>query len=424
METASARGDAGHQASYREAFALGEFRALWGAEALSQVGDQLARVALAVLVYRDTESAALAGLTYALTMAPSLLGGVFLSGLADRYGRRGVMVTSDLLRAALIGLVALPGLPFPVLCVLVGLVSFLQAPFKAAQLALLPDVLSGDLYVAGMGIRTITVQTAQMLGFAGGGFLLALIGPSGALLVDAATFVVSALLVRAGVRPRVAPRSSSEGSAALTSLGTSAAAGARLVWGDTGLRTLVGLSWLSAMLIVYEGLAAPYAAELGAGAAAVGLILASDPAGSVVGAYLVTRRVSPHRRTKLIGALGIASCLPLLGCLAQPGLVMSLVLFAVAGALGTALLVLATTTFSLAVPEHSRAQALGLKQSGQTTVQGLTPLLAGIGADTVGTAHTVGLVGVLGLIVALPAAVTWRRVTAARAGVRLAPPQE
>ncbi|HYQ62368.1 MFS transporter, partial [Actinophytocola sp.] len=166
---------------------------MWAAEGLSQAGDQLARVALAVLVYHRTSSAALAGLTYALTLAPSFLGGVFLSGLADRFPRRTVMVVADLVRAALIALVALPGMPFWVLCVLVGLVSFAQAPFKAAQLALLPDVLEGDKYVVGMGIRTITMQTAQMLGFAGGGALLGWLSPSTALVLDAATFVASAL---------------------------------------------------------------------------------------------------------------------------------------------------------------------------------------------------------------------------------------
>jgi MFS family permease len=73
--------------TFRAVFAVREFRAIWAAEALSQVGDQLARVALAVLVYDRTESAALAGLTYALTLAPAFLGGVVLSGLADRFPR-------------------------------------------------------------------------------------------------------------------------------------------------------------------------------------------------------------------------------------------------------------------------------------------------------------------------------------------------
>src|SRR5690348_13785674 len=108
----------GTHVTFRQVFAVGEFRALWAAEALSQAGDQLARVALAVLVYQRTNSAALTGLTYALTLAPAFLGGIFLSGLADRFPRREVMIVSDVLRAVLIGLVAVPGMPFAPICVL------------------------------------------------------------------------------------------------------------------------------------------------------------------------------------------------------------------------------------------------------------------------------------------------------------------
>lgn len=409
--------------TFRAVFAVREFRAMWAAEALSQAGDQVARVALAVLVYNDTRSAALAGLTYALTLAPSFLGGVFLSGLADRFPRRTVMVVADLLRAGLVALVAVPGLPFWVLCVLVGLVSFVQAPFKAAQLALLPDVLTGDKYVVGMGIRTITMQTAQMLGFAGGGVLLVALTPPVALLLDAATFVASALFVWFGVHPRPAA-ARQDGAPAPGSFATSAFAGAKLIWRDTGLRTLVAFNWLSALLIVYEGLAAPYTAELGGGAASVGLILAADPLGSAVGAFLFTRFVPAHRRPALLGPLMVASCVPLLGCLVKPGLIPSIVLFAIAGALGTAVVIQATASLSRGTPNHSRAQVLGLQQSGIATIQGLSPLLAGLAADAVGTARVVGLVGVLGILIAVPAAITWGHVTAARPDVWLSNAEE
>ena len=157
--------------TFREVFRVAEFRALWFAELLSIAGDQLARVALSVLVFNSTRSATLTGLTYALTFAPSLLGGIFLTGFADRFPRRSVMVLVDVLRAALILLVAVPVMPFWVMCVLVGCVSLLNPPFKASQLALLPQVLEGDRFVVGMGIRSMTIQTAQLVGFAGGGAL-------------------------------------------------------------------------------------------------------------------------------------------------------------------------------------------------------------------------------------------------------------
>ncbi|MFC0116140.1 hypothetical protein [Kibdelosporangium aridum] len=76
---------AAQRSGFRSAFGVREFRALWAAEALSQLGDQLARVALAVLVYSRTNSAALAALTIALSYTPSFLGSALLSGLADRF---------------------------------------------------------------------------------------------------------------------------------------------------------------------------------------------------------------------------------------------------------------------------------------------------------------------------------------------------
>jgi MFS family permease len=385
---------------------------MWAAEGLSQAGDQLARVALAILVYQRTGSATLTGLTYALTLAPAFFGGILLSGLADRFPRREVMVVTDIIRALLIALVAIPGLPFPLVYVLVAGVSFFQAPFKAAQLALLPAVLVGDLYVVGMGIRTITMQSAQMLGFAGGGVIVNVISPNLGLALDALTFLASGMLVLFGVRAR--PPAATK--ATRPPFGSSVIAGARLIWRDKGLRVLVLFGWLAALLIVYEGLAAPYVHEIGGGTIAVGLILASDPLGSVLGALVFSRWVAPDTRPKVLGMLGIASCLPLLLCFLKPGVVVSIVLFAMAGALGTAVVMQSTASFTLGVPDESRSQALGLSNSGLATVQGLSPLLAGVLADQLSTTATVGIVGVIGLVIAIPAAYSWRRSLAADPG--------
>jgi MFS family permease len=402
----------GTQVTFRSVFAVAEFRAMWAAEAFSQAGDQLARVALAILVYDRTGSAALTGLTYALTFAPAFLGGIFLSGLADRFPRREVMVASDLVRGALVGLVAIPGMPFPLVCVLVALVSFFQAPFKAAQLALLPDVLAGDRYEVGMGIRQITMQTAQLIGFAGGGVLVSALNPYLALALDTATFAASAAFVRFGVQYRPAAESTSTKPSLVGGLGT----GARLIFGNSGTLVLVLFGWLAGFLLVYEGLAAPYTAEIGGGDIAVGLLLASDPFGSVIGAFVFSRLVPPEIRPRIVGWLAVANCLPLLVCFAKPGLVISATLFALAGALGTAALLQSTATFTRRIPHESRAQALGLGQSGLATIQGVSPLLAGLLADWIGTAHAVGTVGVIGLAIAVPAALVWQRTLVAEPG--------
>ena len=99
--------------------AVAEFRALWFAEAQSVFGDQLAKVALTILVYDRTNSPLFAALVYALTYLSALAGGLGLSQLADRFPRRPLMVTCTAAQAVLVGLMAIPDMPIPVLCGLV-----------------------------------------------------------------------------------------------------------------------------------------------------------------------------------------------------------------------------------------------------------------------------------------------------------------
>jgi hypothetical protein len=69
---------------YGAVFGSGEFRVLWLAQLLSVAGDQLARVALTILVYDRTRSPLLAAVAYAASSVPEFVGGLLLSGLADR----------------------------------------------------------------------------------------------------------------------------------------------------------------------------------------------------------------------------------------------------------------------------------------------------------------------------------------------------
>jgi MFS family permease len=100
----------GRAARYRDVFVNGEFRALWLAELVSTGGDQIARVALSVLVFVRTGSAALSAFTFALTFLPALIGPV-LGGLADRYPRREVMVVSALSRGVVMAVMGSQHLP-------------------------------------------------------------------------------------------------------------------------------------------------------------------------------------------------------------------------------------------------------------------------------------------------------------------------
>ncbi|MEV7099263.1 MFS transporter [Amycolatopsis sp. NPDC051045] len=393
------------KAGFGAVLAVAEFRAMWLAELLSVCGDQLARVALAVLVYQRTSSATLTGLTYALTYVPSLLGGILLAGAGDRWPRRDVMVAADLARAALVAVIAVPGVPLWVLCVLVAVMTALGGPFKAAQQALLPTVLAGERYLVGMALRNVTIQGAQLAGFAGGGALIAALTPSAALALDAATFLLSALFLVTGVRRRAAIAQAVR-AAWLSTTG----AGIRLIWRDPALRTLVALNWLAGFYVVPEALAAPYAAGIGAGATLVGLLMAADPAGSVLGGFVFGKAVPEHVQVRVLGLLGIAAGLPLVLFVFRPGLVVSVVLLAASGLLATGYNIQGTVSFMRRVPDEHRAQCAGVNSAGLITVQGVGAAAAGGLAEVLGPAHTIAVAGATGAAVAVPIARAWRRV--------------
>lgn len=390
-------------ATFREAFAVAEFRALLAALLLSVVGDQFARVALAVVVFDRTGSAGLTALTYGLTYLPDLVGGPLLSGLADRYPRRAVMVTSDLARAALVAVMAVPGMPLVWLGVLLVGVQLLNAPFGAARAATLPAVLDGDRFVVGSAASNTLVQVAQLVGFASGGVLVTAIGPGRALLVDAATFAVSAAIIRYGVlaRPAVGDRGGA-------SWWASVRGGVRLVGGEPRLRSLVALACVAGFYITAEGLAVPYAAELGGGAVAAGALLAAGPAGTVLGMLAVSRLVPPEVRLRWMGPMAVAACAPLVLCALRPGLVVTVVLWTASG-VASAYHLVASAAFVRAVPDSGRGQAFGLAVTALRVSQGAGIVLAGLAAERALPSTVVAWCGALGMVAALAAAGAWRR---------------
>lgn len=394
------------QATYREVFAVGEFRALWLAQAFSFIGDQLAQVALAVLVYTRTQDALLTALTYALTYLPPILGGPVLSGLADLFPRRTVMVVCDLVRAVLVGLMAWENLPFWLLCTLVFLVVLLGAPFTAARAALLPDVLDGDKYVTGSAIQNITHQSTQMLGFLAGGAIIGLVGAYRALGIDAVTFALSAAILLTGVRQRSSP---AKDDGEQMSLWRNTREGARLVFGDPLLRSLVSFAWLCAFYVVPEGLAAPYAATFDRSPVTVGLLMSAMPTGMVAGAFIYSRFVRPSNRLRAMGWMSMLACAPLIGCAVHPPFLGVLLLWALSG-VGSAYQLAANAAFVAFVPPGGRGQAFGLAQSGLLAGQGLGILIGGAAAQVLGPEQVVAMSGVIGLSVATMLAMGWTQV--------------
>jgi predicted MFS family arabinose efflux permease len=169
------------------------------------------------------------------------------------------------------------------------------------------------------------------------------------------------------------------------------------------------LAWLVGWYVVPEALAAPYADQLGAGPSAVGLLMAADPLGSVLGAWLFVRFVPAGTRARLVGLMAVAAGVPLALCILRPGVPLTLLLWAVSGMLSTAYLLQTQASFVRATPAGSRGRAIGVAASGIIAAQGAAVLLGGLLADASDPATAVAVAGTLGAALSAGGAVAWQR---------------
>jgi MFS family permease len=394
--------------SYRDVFAVSEFRALWLSYVLSAAGDRLALVALTILVYARSKSPLLAAVTFASGAVPYLFGGLFLSGLADRLPRRSVMIACDTARALLVGVMLLPRMPLGALIALLYIVTAIQPPFDAARSASVRDMMGADRYPLAAAVLQSTTRVVIVGGAAAGGLVVALFGAWPALAGDALTFVASGLLIAVGIRARPAAAAGGAGENPFLQIG----AGFRLVFCDPALRTLMCLGWLAAFYEIPEGLAVPYAGRLGGGAVAAGLLLATSQLGSVAAMPVFMKRIGPLTRLKWMGPMAVLTCAILVAAIGRPGLAASMALFALSNAF-TLYQIAANTAFVERLPNESRAQAFGLANAGLVVGQGIAFALAGAVAEVVPPSTVIALGGGLGALVACGLALRWRRMSPA-----------
>ncbi|MCG8914734.1 MFS transporter [Actinokineospora sp. PR83] len=374
-----------------------EFRALWIAEAQSVAGDQLARVAISVLVYQRTSSAALTALTYALTFLPDIVAGPLLSGLADRFPRRAVMVAATLSQALLVGVMAIPGAPIALVATCVALEAAAQAPFKAAQTAQARVILGNDDLAAGQARLTTLREVGQLAGLAGAAAVVGFLGTTPALVIDAVTFVAAALVLRFGLLDRPAAR-------------TTAVAAGGLLLPDPRRRAVAALSLLAALTVLPHGLIVPLVDELNAPTWTIGLLLAADPLGLVLGAYLFCRSGrSRESRNALIAPLSLLCLGALVFFAARPHPVLAALLLAISG-LGAAYQILAKSAYVELLPDAVTGRATGMVRTGLRAGQGLSVLLGGVLTEVFGSAAvTIALAGAIGTVGCAVAGFVWNR---------------
>jgi MFS family permease len=256
---------------------------------ISLTGGSAAYIALIAAVYDQTGSAAWVSAAIFSGVVGTVLAAPFAGWLGDHYDRRAVMVGADLAAAVVSTAMALTGEP-AALVVLLGVSAVAQSPFEPASAAAIPNLVAPSDVARANSLVAATGSAGYLVGPLLGGVVLGLGASPAALFgVDAATFVVSAILV-ASVRTPFGRGATAEHPGVL--------AGARVILDERSLRLLVGAGMASLVGIGIVHVAAyPLSTELDAGTEGYGAMTALVGGGGVLGAILAARvlRAGPER---------------------------------------------------------------------------------------------------------------------------------
>lgn len=378
----------------------------WAGQLLSGIGTWSQSIALSWLVLDLTHSAVDLGtitmLQFLPVLALSLLGGV----VADRVPRRQLLVATQValgVEAVTLGVLvashAVTLWEVALVALAVGTTNALNNP---AQQAFVPELVGRDLVADAVALNSVQFNAARMLGGAVGGLAVAAWGISGALFLNAASFV-PILVVLVLIRPANAPRRHVGARATAASelreglafaLATTPVRRVVLVFAIVGL---LGFNWQVAVPLVARFV-------LHRRAAGFGDLMAALGAGSLVAAVAVARDQRASERRLLLGSIALGAALVALGL--SRSYPTSLAILAAAGIAGVVTSITANTRLQLLTPDRLRGRVMGiyvLLMGGTTPIGSL--LLGevaghfGTGVALVAfggtTAVAVGLVGAL-----------------------------
>lgn len=336
--------------------------ALLVAEGVSVAGNQMALVVIPLFVLTTTGSASRTGITMFFTFLPTVIAGLFGGALVDRLGFRRTSVLADVSSAAAVAAIPLLhqtiGIEFWQLLVLVFLGALLDAPGNTARSALVPKVVeqAGLSLDRGAALFNAVDRIATLVGPPVAGALIVLTDIADVLWVDAATFVFSALVVRAAL-PREAKRPPSE-----TPYLADLREGYAFVRADRPLMAIIFLITIMNALdsaLAFVGLPV-FVERILDSPATLGLILGVTGAGAAAGslAYAAWGGRLPRRPTLVVSFVIVSSFF--LGVGAFPPLPLLLVHGAIAGiAAGPLNGILGAAEYER-IPEEMRGRALGI----------------------------------------------------------------
>jgi hypothetical protein len=376
--------------TYRELFAVAEFRALFLVFSASMAASTIAGLALATLVFDRTGSPLLSAVSMFAPNLAQVLGATVFMSAADRLPPRPALTGMSLAWSLTVVLVAGPGMPVAAILAIVVASGVLGSVGGAISWGLLTEILPPGGYLLGRSVMQMSTGGMQIAGYAGSALLLQFVSSRVLLLIAAALYAGSAAASRLGLS-RHPPRATGRPSAGLTWRIN------RSLWSTPGVAAIYLALWVPNGLVVgAEALFVPYART------AAGILFTADALGMLAGDAIMGRWMPARWRRRLVTPLRVLLAAPYLLFALHPAVPAAAVLVALASAGFGAGLLLQERLIAL-IPESVRGHALGLHSSGMLTMQGLAALLAGAlaGLMPTGDAMTVMAVASLGISLAL-----------------------
>jgi len=384
---------------------LGPLIGLFAANAISMSGNVAALVAIPWFVLQTTGSASRTGITAAAAIAPVVVSGIFGGTIVDRLGYRRTSIVADLASAGAVAAIpvldATIGIAFWQLVLLVFLGGLLDTPGVTARAALLPDLagMAGWSLERASGAAAAVERTSRIVGAPLAGVLIAVIGSTNVLWVDAASFLVSAAVIVIVIprRPRAAL-----GEEARSGYLDELRAGIAFLRADRTLATLIGVVTLTNMLDAVSLVLLPvYAATVFGNALSLGLLMGVAGAGAVLGA-LAFSAVGERRSRRKVFIWGFAvSTLWYPVAATFPPLAALLVVRLVSGFGAGPLNPVIDTVFFERIPDGLRGRVFGVSAAAAWIAMPVGVLLAGPAIESAGLRTTLLVVGAIYLSVVL-----------------------
>jgi MFS family permease len=384
-----------------------QFRALWGAVALSYIGSGAANTALTLYVQQTRGTGTAVAAFLVASNLPRLLGPL-AGGIADRVDLRTLLVGCDVGQAILYALVAtLPS--FGLLIALTALATVLQTSYGPARTAIVPNLVEPEELIPANALFGLATNLYVAVGPLVGGILFAAIGPGAALLVNAVTFLGSALLTRA-VPPTPPPEDAER-----EGLVASAATGMRFVWADKVLRAMAASIFLLVAFIAVDNVALVFLVRetLEGSALAYGVIEAVFGIGMLVGSFWILRgRGGNWLATRLYVLSCTLSTAGSFGGAIAPNVAVLAPFEAVAGAGNAIEIVAMETVVQQRVPRGMIGRVYGFISSATSLGLGIAMGLGGLVVDATSPRFAFAVASVGGVLVILAVAPTLLRAPA------------